>query len=295
MLPMENTPYCFYKYDMYENEASLGVSQQWDLLINNIGREVAYRKADPSDFDKDTSIITPDHTQVKTNYSNVPFFHVLYFSIAKHITTRQANVYDKKQDLLKKEEFSTDEYVIGSIYMVPAVGLLAVADRSTQENLNATTTASRFATIVKSIPNHTINITPASSYDFLQSALSSWDLEEFTYSACPFNPSVSTPGDKIHSLIDQDNARIIGKAKPNKGKHLNYSDDGWIKEVTGLAEKGYGEYGATGTTQQGYHARIQKSDPKASKPPKIKVYIPPKQTSEEHAKAVAMTLLEIYE
>lgn len=291
---MQNTPYNFFRYSIFEGSTFLSASEQWDLLIDNINREVAYRKTYPTELDKDTSIIMPDRTAVSNPKNNAPV-DVFFFSIAKHINTRKANKYDKSSDQLSRKEVSTDEYIVGDLVMIPIASLIAASDRSEPEDLNASSSTNRFATIVRSIPNHQIVIESAASHGYLKSALANWQLEEFSFTVRPFNPSVKTPGDKMHKLLIEDNAKVFGKAKPNKGDRLKFSDDGIMSEVTGLADRGYGEYGAKGTTGSGYHARIEKSAPESRRPPQIKVYIPMKVSKEEHAKAVAITLLEINE
>ena len=289
---MRNTPYSFYRYSVSSHDVLLTFSQQWNLLIDNLGREIAYRKSNPSDLDKDTCIVTPDKTSVVINEAHDKV-GVLFFSIAKHIDNRKANMYNRENDTLRKETVPTDEYVVGNLVMIPSVGLIAASDGNSPEDLNAASSVSRFAAIVRSIPYHKIEVTSATTFNYLRTALKNWKLDEFSFTARPFNPSVRTPGDKLHHLLADDNAKVSGKAKPNKGEHLHFSDEGWMSEVTGLADRGYGEYGAVGTTADGYHARIVKTAPDSKKAPIIKVYIPPKSSKEEHIQAVAITLLEI--
>ncbi|MEW6215955.1 MAG: hypothetical protein AB1478_12260, partial [Nitrospirota bacterium] len=260
--------------------------------VDNLGKEIAYRKAIPSEVDKDTSIVTPDKTTILHPKSKQSIA-VLFCSIAKHIDTRSVNKYDRAVDEISREYISTDEYAIGDLILIPSAQLLAAADKSNPEDLNARSTIGRFISIVRVLTKYDIQIEPATSPGYLQSALKNWKLEEFSFTARPFNPSVRTPGDKLHPLLAGDNAKLVGKEKPNKGEHLIYSEQGLMNEVTGLADRGYGEYGAVGTTSQGYHARIEKADPTGNRQPKIKVYIPPKSSKEEHVKAVATSLLEI--
>jgi hypothetical protein len=289
---VRNTPYSFYRYSIFRRDVLLTFSQQWDLLVDNLGREIAYRKSNPGELDKDTCIITPDKTTIAMNEANDKV-GVLFFSIAKHIDTRMANMYNRESDSLSRETVPTDEYVVGNLVMIPSVGLVAASDGNSPEDLNAASSVGRFAAIIRSVADHKIEIASATTFSYLRTALKSWKLDEFSFTARPFNPSVRTPGDKLHHLLVDDNAKVSGKAKPNKGEHLRFSDEGWMSEVTGLADRGYGEYGAVGTTADGYHARIIKTAPDSKKPPIIKVYIPPKTSKEEHVQAVAITLLEI--
>ncbi|MBG0777100.1 MAG: hypothetical protein H0S85_11800 [Desulfovibrionaceae bacterium] len=290
---MNNTPYIFYSYSLSCVDVLLTTSEQWDLLLDNLGREIAYRKTSPTEQDRDTCIITPDKTTI-LNDSNGEVVDVLYFSIAKHIDSRKAIKYDKSADILSRESVAADEYLVGNIVMIPLLGLLAASDRSSQEDMNAKSSTNRFRAIVREIPLHSISIESAASYEYLREALKNWQLDEFSFTVRPFNPSVKTPGDKLHSLLSPDNAKVMGKEKPNKGDHLTFSEEGLMNEVTGLADRGYGEYGTVGTTVDGYHARIEKTAPESRKPPRIKVFVPPMSSKEAHVQAVAKTLLEIY-
>lgn len=288
---MGNKPYSFYNYKISNNSYILSARDQWSLLNDCLGKEVPYRKSTDSRAFYDTSIITPGRTSITTQKYNT--LDVLFFSIARHIDTRKANKYDKINDKLAYTDVPTDEYIVGDIILLPHVHLLAASDRTTQEYLNASSTTRRFVSIVKFLKKYDIKILPASSKNYIKTALATWKINEFSFTARPFNPSVRTPGDRLHELLVQDNAKVVGKAKPNKGEQLIVSDEGWINEVTGLADRGYGEYGAVGTTEKGYFARIEKSAPESSKLPKIKVYIPEALSQEKHVQTVAETLLEI--
>lgn len=289
---MFGTPYVFYRYKIVEDDVLLTTADQWELLTENVGRMVAYRRSNPTPRDMDTYLIMPDHYSVVHPKSREELT-IHFFNVAKHITSRKTHKYEQDKNDLVKIEVSADEDIFGSVVTIPRLGLLAASDRTGNDYLNAKSTVARFATIIRSIPSIAMQFELASSLEDLGTAVKNWSLDEFSFTAKPYNPTVRVPGDKMHELLEPDNAKVIGRAKANKGEKLVYSDEGLINEITGLAERGYAEYGAKGKTAQGYFAMIEKANPYKNKAPKIRVFVPEKTRRELNAQAVASVLLDI--
>lgn len=290
---MDFIPYVFYRYRVFDirNDKTLTPIQFWDLLCENTNIEVPYRKSDPSEADKDTSWVEPDNDTLIYNGRKK---NIYTCQIAKHITFRRAKQYDKNSDKIYFEEKPTDEYATSRAVFVPSIGIVGFSDKSGDGNINAQSAASRFAAIVRFLHHTGCEISLASTSTDLENALKNWELSDFSFTARPFNPTVRTPGDKLHPLLHNDNARIVGHARPNKKDALVVSNDGFINEVAGLARRGYAEYGATGKTPSGYIAKIAKSKNPEKVDRQIKIYIPFEGSLKNHIVGVAKTALETY-
>lgn len=290
---MDFIPYVFYRYRVFDirDDRTLTPKQFWTLLCKNTNIEVAYRKSDPSESDKDTSWVEPDENTLSHNGGKNKIFTC---QIARHITSRRAKQYDKGNDKIFFEERSTDEYATSRAVFVPSVGIVGFSDKSGDGNINAQSAASRFATIARTLHYTGCEISLAATSTDLENALKNWELSDFSFTARPFNPTVRTPGDKLHPLLHNDNAKIVGHARPNKKTALVVSDDGFINEVAGLARRGYAEYGATGKTPSGYIAKIAKSKNPEKIERQIKIYIPFEGSLNNHILGVAKTALETY-
>ena len=290
---MDLIPYIFYRYRVFniKNDRTLTPIQFWKLLCDNTNIEVAYRKSEPSEADKDTSWVEPDEDSLV--YENEEKL-VFTCQIARHITSRRTKQYDKDNDKIFFVDRPTDEYATSRAVFVPSIGIVGFSDKSGDGNINAQSAASRFASIIRSLKHMECAIAVAASATDLENALRNWELSIFSFTARPFNPTVRTPGDKLHSLLHNDNAKIVGNAKPNKESALVVSEDGFINEVAGLARKGYAEYGATGKTPSGYVAKIAKSKNPDKYDRQIKIYIPFGGSLSSHIIGVAKTALETY-
>lgn len=290
---MSAVPYLFYRYSLVRGTKALTATDLWNILCDNTNIEVAYRKRYPADKDKDTSWIMPEEYEL---IFNGDAYTIISCFIARHIMLRSCNGYDKENDTIFKKEESTDEYAVCRTIFIPRIGIVAFADLSGEAYIGANSAVSRFDTIIRKITDVDCSLQLASTYADIKDALKKWTLTDFSYTARPFNPSIKKPGDLLHPLLAADNAAISGSARPNKEGALLVSDTGFINEVTGMAEHGYAEYGAKGTTPSGFIAKVIK--PKKGKgnipEAKIKIYIPDEGGEKTHVLNVAKTALETY-
>lgn len=291
---MSKTPYVFYRFLIAKtNNGKQITSKEFsDMLYDNTGIEVAYRKSNPTPADYDTSWIETENFKLPD--SGRDFFTC---QIARHLTERKSKQYNKQSDSLYYTHIPTDEYSSCKAIFIPSIGIAAFSDQSGGDSLSAQSGASRFAAIIKKLTTYHCTISLAATTFDLEIALSNWKLENFSFTARPFNPSIRKPGDLLHDLLQGDNAQIVGHAKPNKEGPLTPSENGIIQEITGLARYGYAEYGATGQTPSGLTARIAKSKPSSDgvpQPLQIKIYVPSGQSDAEHWNHVAKAITETY-
>lgn len=292
---MQTIPYTFYRYSITNKHSKKVISPiiLWNLLCENTGKEVPYRKKDPRPIDFDTSWVEPDEFSLELDSS----YSIYTCQIARHLTTRKAKQYDKQNDRLFHTRVSTSEYATSRAIFIPQIAIVAFADQTGEGAINASSASSRFATIVRYDKKYDCDIELAATTSDLESALRNWSLTDFSFTARPFNPTIRTPGDKLHPLLKEDNAKIVGHARPNKNSALTVSEDGFISEITGLAQHGYAEYGASGKTPSGFLARIAKVTQRhhADTERQIKIFIPIETNLEAHILNVARTAIETYE
>lgn len=290
----ELKPYMFYKYKIVNKEETVVAYEHFNLFKSLLAVEVPHRKKDPDSTELDTSLV--NLKKIKPNEENgMPEpFEVIYFKVAKHITYREKNNYDKVKDSLDTIVEPTDEYAYGELVVIPEKSLIAALDKSGLFLLGAVSSISRLRSIVSSKKEHAFIATPAGSTVRLKNAIKGWKINNFSFSARPFNPSVKKPGDKLHNLLEPDNVELNGKAKPWHGNSVSVSENGFITELIGLFDKGYAEIGLTGTTEHGYKASIKKNSPDQARTDQpIRVYIPEEKSFKKHLLAVVTALVDI--
>jgi|GEM_PF-6023351 len=285
-------PYIFYRYSIEHAGQSASWFEHDQLFRNAVGVEVSYRKINPTEQDRDTSLVALNHLDVSVTAGNN--IHIIYFQIAKHITTREILNYDRPNDRLNPRAVSTDEYATSQIITIPVLRLLAASNRNGATDINASSAVGRLAAIIRSFPDHRLHFQLAATTADIRRALEAWTVSEFGFTARPFNPSVHTPGAILSDLFSNDEIFIAGKAKPLSNDHISVSNEGFISEVLGLSEYGNAEIGASGTTEEGHIARIKKGNPYKDELTSIQVYIPESESIEIHIKEVAQAMIEIY-
>ena len=187
---MSDIPYLFFRYSIEHDGQSISASDQWKLLEKNKAIEVAHRKINPSEIDKDTSIVSLNKLIFDCgNGNSLPIF---YFRIARHIIEREYTEYDKSDDELKRKSTETDEYHHAQIIILPRNGLLAASDRYATDGIGALGAVSRFKSVIKAIHSHRLLYEPAATSQDLKKALTMWSIEEVSFGMRPFNQQFPT-------------------------------------------------------------------------------------------------------
>lgn len=285
-------PYIFYNYTIERNGKALDSIEQEKLILSLVGKDVPYRKKKPTLNDYDTCIATPELKSV--DIGDKKKLTILTFRIAKHISERDVKKYDKKANKIVSESQHADEDALGSVIAVPFVGKLAVADKSGEGYLSATSTVSRFRTIIEFNKEYSVTVSTVSSPAELENAIKSWRLTEFSFSARPFNPSVHVQGEKVHALLNDSDGKISGRMTPNKGEELKLGMAGFLWEIIGLAKRGYAKYGARGKSKDGHMMQIEKADPNDTKPPVIRLFADDALSEVERGEAIAKALADVH-
>ncbi len=293
-------PYCFYRYILRENEKPLPFAEQLEILQELEGLEIAYRKANPSELDKDTSIANLGHF-VETFQNREE--RVIHFFIAKRITERK--VYKREEvggrKIIREAVRSAeDECAVCQVVALPSRGLMALEDRSGESHLPARSGINRLSAIIRQIRDLRLDFEDFSKIEDLRRYIRSFDVHTVSFKARYANPSIDAPGDELHEWLLTNNAYIVGNAKAFQDeegrKIIRNPDEGFIGEILGLAQRGYAEIGIDGTTSQGYRIKTEKKprgEDQRYYP--VRIYVPYNsidETWEDHLRNVAKVLIE---
>lgn len=286
--------YVFYRYRLFSGEERLDAEEQFDTLTANVAIEVAYRRLDPTDQDRDTSFIEVDRTTISPDNDDSGYT-VLYFKVARHLTSRWCTGYDEVSDRTEKKQVPTDEWQACQIVCIPAINILAAADRASADYLSAKSALSRFKAIIEQINSHCFSYELAGREQDVMEALQRWSLDRFTFDFRPYNPTVQDLGQKLHELANTNRVQVAGNAKPlRRDGYIEHAEQGFIGEVLGLSSRGYGNYGFSGETEEGYKATIPKRDPSSTELKKIRIAIDQRENHEDHIKMVALCGVRLY-
>jgi hypothetical protein len=269
------------------------------MLQDVRGQPIAYRVRDPKKDDFDTYILKPRKKKITRH-------DVHTWEVAQDIRFRERTRYDKTKDEISDDLVETDEIRHTKFIALPSLGVFAVDDSISERSLGARSAVGRFTAIIEThFDDWDVRVNFAGTPQDAQRALETWELDQFSFTVRPFNPTPSKLGEKVHELLIADRVGSLrAVAFPDESKEMRDSYHGIIAEAKGLSDAGYGQYGASGTTPDGLRASLSK--PKFEKDKKknierqaqnrtLKVYIQRGETLEEEEKAIVKALVELYE
>ncbi len=290
--------YLFCRYQIAVEGTPLTPAGEWEILEEVRGRPIAYRKRDPVPDDCDTYLLKPRNKLIRS-------YTVYTWEVAQDLKYRERSRYIKDSDEIVDEFVETDEMRHTNFVAIPRLGVIAVGDSVSERSLGAKSAVSRFSAIIGTlVDGGDVRINFAGTPQDTQRALDTWSLDEFSFTVRPFNPHPQKLGEKLHELIQSDNiGSVRAVALPAEGKQMRDSHQGLISEAKGLSEAGYGQYGATGTTPDGLHAKLakpkfsfdkQKNAQAQAQNRTLKVYIDRGSSIEEEESAIVKALIDLY-
>lgn len=172
--------------------------------------------------------------------------------------------------------------------------------------MGARSAVSRFKAIFEGlVKDADARVTFAGTPQDLQHALDTWVLDKFSFAVRPFNPTPRELGQELHELMVRDGiGQVRGISVPTAARNMHDSREGLIAEAKGLADAGYGQIAATGTTSSGLRASFnkpqlaenkEKNKERQAQSRTLKVYIETQSSIHEEEVAVVSALLEFYE
>jgi len=287
---MSSTPYVFYSYSIinYQSDEEVHPSKHFSIFKSVHKAPIAYRKQDPSEADKDTQLVVLKDMKIGQK-------QVITFFISRQIVERQINLYRKNKDEVELGVEKTDDTSLTRFVVVPHLKKMAIQDKSGEHFINANSAISRLKKILSEVAEHTLISEYAASAEDVRKALAAWKIDEVNFTARPFNPHPSTPGDIFSAQMAENNSIVTGRVKAKKGV-LEHIKKGFIGEILGLSEKGYADIGAKGKTQQGHVAQIIKSNPfeDVNAPRKIRIMMPERGEVSSHIEDIVEAMEQIY-
>jgi hypothetical protein len=241
------------RYTWEERDRGLSRAEQEERLEQlKAAQPIAYRKSEPESDDFDTYIIAPTSGTRLT----VPF---LTWQVCRDIRFRQVRKPDRRSQTVRFDFEDTDDCELARIVAIPSLGVLAVEDGTGDGKIGGWSALQRFRAIVGSHTIGKFEAAIAGTPQDLAKAIETWELDQFSFQARPFNPHPSNPGQVLSDMMKADKiGEIRGTALPHEGGHIKPKESGMVQETLGLAAKGYATYGATGRTPSGAKAVIRK-------------------------------------
>lgn len=242
----------FARYTLQDELGALSVREHVVLLdALKDSRPIAYRVADPEDHDYNTYIMAPKSKERRGEA-------YVTWQVCKEIGSRQVRRPNRETQTVEYEWESTDDCAIARIVAIPRLGVMAVEDTSGEGHIGGWSALRRFQAIVSEQRGFECKIEPAGTPQDLEKAIRTWQLDQFSFKARPFNPHPSNPGEVLSDLLSIDDiAEFRGVALPKDGKAIQPKESGLVQEAVGLASKGYATYGARGRTPSGAQAVLK--------------------------------------
>jgi hypothetical protein len=294
----KSTAYLFCRYTVLDDGDPIAPDEEWEILQEIRAQPIAYRVRQPQPNDFDTFLMKPRRKSIRG-------YTVHTWEIAQDVRIRTRTRYHREDDEVSDDQVATDEIKHTKFVSLPLLGVLAVDDSVGDRTVGARSAVGRFAAVVETLVEDTeVIVNLAGTPDDARRALETWTLDEFTFTVRPFNPTPRKLGEKIHELLMKDHVgRLQAVARAAPGKDMRDSHQGLISEATGLSDEGYGQYGARGTTPDGYRAKINKPkftmDKEKNKIAQaqnrtLKVYIPRGDNPEAEEGAIVKALIDLY-
>lgn len=246
------TRYIFCHYRMSVEDEELDGNTQLQLLSESQGNEFEYGRVregtQPSALVMSPTPIEVDGTRGLT------------FWIGYRPGLRTRVSYDKRRQVIGRTIERDDHIKSAHIVAIPHLRVLAVEDRTSDENIPALTGIRALRTILRTFGDGEgqLDVTHVTDAD-VRRALDEWDLTEYMYTVRPLNPISHT--DRAERRSEAYKAEGIGKESgrvwPMQGQTMK-PNEGVIAETRDLVDVGYGQNGLKGYTPDGHEAHIPK-------------------------------------
>jgi hypothetical protein len=196
--------YLFCRYQILDqNEKPISAREEFEVFEEVTGQPIAYRVREPKPEDYDTHLM-------KARDKRISSYAVHTWEIAQDIKSRNATRYDKRKDETKDEIVPTDEIRHTKFVGIPNLGVFAVHDNLSERSLGARSAVGRFGAIIETLKKgFEVRVTYAGTPQDAQRALSTWNLDQFSFTVRPFNPTPRKLGEQLHDLIVADRMAVF--------------------------------------------------------------------------------------
>ena len=294
----QKVPFLFCRYSLLKRGSQMTVKEQFRALKAIKGQYVAHWKRNPTADDFDTLSMKPSKMALDGHT-------VLTWFVGYKVDMRSKADYVPDDDDIEINLVAADGIKFTYFVALPELGVLAANDRVNDIQMGARAGISRFKSVFRRlVKDGKADIKFGADRKDVDSALRNWSLTEFSFSVCPFNPSPKKLGKKLHDMLVADHAGASrGVLFPAEGKRMRQAEDGYIEEVVGLTQAGYGQFGLKATTPEGRPATYgkpkfslekSKNEKQQQKPQPLKVYVNQKRVYKNQFREVAKALLDFY-
>lgn len=245
--------YLFCNYEFEIEDEFLDETAQFNLISENQGGEFTHGR------EKDG--IQPQTLCTDPARHNLNGVTAHSFEIGYKPGVRILQEYDgtvrKKRSRLERDNHTK----FGHVVTIPSLGAMAIRDRSSDDTVGAYQTIGIMKSLVRGIADGhgQINLTHASEEDVTH-ALQNWEVNEYSYTARPLNPTGGDLAKLRTAMYHTENVyQENGKVKAPPGESLKVAN-GTLGQTYELYEGGYAQVGFKGETEDGHTASIPKSD-----------------------------------
>jgi hypothetical protein len=248
----------------------------------------------------------PDTLAMSPGSRTVGGYQVLTWIVGYKVLVRTAVDYDDLTDALKINTFEGEGVRYEDFVAVPALGVMAISDRTGEQHIGARNAISRFQTVIRrGIPGAEAVVSLGVTDADVEAALKQWKVSEFSFTVRPFNPRVRQQGRKVHeALVDEKAAMLRGTLRAEPGEGLKAAEGGFINEAVGLYRMGYGQIGFRGEMPDGQNAQLKKPEFSQDKAENLevresgtplRVFISPQTNARKEVEELAKALIAFYE
>jgi hypothetical protein len=292
-------PYLFCRYQLLQGKQALSGAEQIALLREIRGVMVPYRQADPDEADADTFSMKPGQFTIDGQHTGITW------CVGYYLHQREEAEYNKDDDEIIEAYVETGGIRFTKFVAVPHLGVLAVADRTSETALGATAGISRFRSVVRHKNGAKAIVQLAATSEEVGRALKRWSVDQVSFVLRPFNPTARRLGRQLHALMIANGiGRFRGVAQPaSPGEHLHDPGKGLVGEAVGLTQEGYGQIAVKGRTPEGHEASLGKpgfsrdkeeNRKRQGKPRSLKIYFELEGSERQNNIMIAKALIEFY-
>jgi len=255
---MTSWAFSFYEYKLTDSNGNAVTFSDVPKIFDTIKQLRAPHRQDidrPSEFN--TLIIRLKHETFLGH-------NCVVFDIARLINLKIEHTYDFDKDDLRITSRTSNDTQWTRVVLIPKIGKLAIRDGS-GDTLAAKNGLRRIKSVVRFHSDYDFIFEEIKDLSDIEATLKTLHLLKFDFQARPFNPHPSSPGQRLHDLLEADKiGRLTGSAIPLDGE-MTLGKGGLMQEVLGLQEGGYSTTGFEGHTDDNIYIKYKKKPLGASK------------------------------
>lgn len=246
-------PFLFCRYQLIVGDNSLSTTAQFNLISELQGETVAHGEKAAEEKIYNTLLMRPKRIQVDKR-------EVLTWSVGVITDQRLRAKYDRARDQIELELIRDGGVRFNDFVAVPAIGVLAVDDRTSELHLGGKQAINRFRSVIRSQEDADVSVVFDATPDEVRKALSNWSLTKVKFTIQPNNPRpVSRLAQNLSDQFKRDGiAKLTGSVVPAEGQTMRMDNQGFIAAASDLVEAGYGQLAVAGHTKDGLDAEIKK-------------------------------------